>query len=137
MSVILLRAAVVAVLLTAPFLLLAMAHGKADGLLWLMFPVVLLVPVVLASLLLFAPFEALVGKMSLNANIWLPIFGAMLGASVVAVALKRSRNPHVMAKIYAGDPSTVGSMAGIILAGAVAGGAWRLSLWFLKSVHWA
>ena len=137
MIAILLRAIVVAVILTAPFVLLAISQGKADGLLWLMFPIVLLVPVVLASLLLFAPFEALVERMGLNANIWLPIFGGLLGAIVVAVALKTSKNPQVMTKLLAGDPSTVGSMAGIILTGGVVAGAWRLSLWVLKFIHWA
>jgi hypothetical protein len=81
LTLVLLRAAVVAIMLTAPFLLLAMATGKADGLIWLMFPVVLFVPVVLASLLSFAPFEALVEKMGLNANVLLPIFGALLGGN--------------------------------------------------------
>ena len=87
MSLVLLRAAVMAILLTAPFVLLAMATGKGEGLIWLMFPVILFVPVVLASILLFAPFEALVVKMGLNANILLPIFGALLGAIAVAVAV--------------------------------------------------
>ena len=137
MIAILLRAVVVAVMLTAPFVLLAISQKQAGGLLWLLFPIVLLVPVVLASLLLFAPFEALVEKMGLNANLWLPIFGGLLGAIVVAVALKTSKNPQVMTKLLAGDPSTVGAMAGIIVVGAVVGAAWRLSLWALKSLHWA
>ena len=133
----LLRAAVVAIMLTAPFLLLAMGRGKADGLLWLMFPMVLFVPVLLVSVLLFAPFEVAVEKFGLNPNIWLPVFGGLLGTIVVAIALKTSKNPQVMAKLLAGDPSTVGSMAGIIIAGAATAGAWRLSLWALKSVNWA
>ena len=137
MTLVLLRAAVVAIMLTAPFVLLAMATGKAEGLIWLMFPVVLFVPVVLASLLLFAPFEALVEKMGLNANILLPIFGALLGAIVVAVALKISNNPDVMAKLVSGDPAVAGAAAGIVLAGAGIAGVWRLSLWALKSVNWA
>jgi hypothetical protein len=132
---ILLQAVIVAVMLTAPFVLLAISQNKSGGLLWLMFPIVLLVPVVLASLLLFAPFEALVEKMGLNANIWLPVFGGLLGAVVVAVALKTSKNPQVMTDLLAGDPSIVGSMAGIILAGAVVAAAWRLSLWVLKFIH--
>ena len=126
-----------AVLLTAPFVLLAMASGKSGGLIWLMFPVVLFVPVVLASILLFAPFEALVLKMGLNANILLPIFGGLLGAFVVAVAIKTSNNPDVMGKLLSGDPAVAGAAAGIVLVGAVVAGAWRLSLWALKSVNWA
>ena len=137
MSLVLLRAAVMAILLTAPFVLLAMASGKADGLIWLMFPVVLFVPVVLASILLFAPFEALVEKLGLNANILLPIFGALLGAIVVAVALRTSNNPQAIAKLLSGDPAVVGAAAGIVLVGAVVAGVWRLSLWALKSVNWA
>ena len=137
MTLVLLRAAVVAIMLTAPFVLLAMASGKADGLIWLMFPVVLFVPVVLASLLLFAPFEALVEKLGLNANILLPIFGALLGAIVVAIALKASNNPQVMGKLLSGDPAVAGAAAGIVLVGAVVAGVWRLSLWALKSVNWA
>ena len=137
MSQVLLRAAVMAILLTAPFLLLAMASGKADGLIWLMFPVVLFVPVVLASILLLAPFEALVEKLGLNANILLPIFGGLLGAIVVAVAIKTSNNPQVMGKLLSGDPAVAGAAAGIVLVGAVVAGVWRLSLWALKSVNWA
>ena len=137
MSLVLLRAAVMAILLTAPFLLLAMATGKAEGLIWLMFPVVLFVPVVLASLLLFAPFEALVLKMGLNANILLPIFGAFLGAIVVAVALNVSNNPRVMGELLSGDPAVAGAAAGIVFVGAAIAGVWRLSLWALKSVNWA
>jgi hypothetical protein len=134
---VLLRAAVMAILLTAPFVLLAMATGKGEGLIWLMFPVILFVPVVLASILLFAPFEALVVKMGLNANILLPIFGALLGAIAVAVAVKTSNNPDVVAKLLSGDPAVAGAAAGIVLAGAAVAGVWRLSLWALKSVHWA
>jgi len=126
-----------AILLTAPFVLLAMASGKSGGLIWLMFPVVLFVPVVLGSLLLFAPFEALVEKMGLNANILLPIFGAFLGALVVAVAIKFSNNPQVMGKLLSGDPAVAGAAAGIVLVGAVVAGVWRLSLWALKFVNWA
>ena len=126
-----------AILLTAPFLLLAMASGKGDGLIWLMFPVVLFIPVVLASLLLFAPFEALVVKLGLNANILLPIFGALLGGIVVAVAIKTSGNPEVVPKLLSGDPAVAGAAAGIVLVGAVVAGVWRLSLWALKSVNWA
>jgi len=134
---VLLRAAVVTLILTAPFVLLAISHGKADGLLWLMFPIFLFVPVFLACVLLFAPFEAVVVKMGLNANILVPMFGGLLGAIVVAVALKTSKNPQVMSKLLAGDVTTVGSMAGIILAGAAVAGAWRVSLWALRSLHWA
>ena len=137
MILILCRAAVVAVMLTVPFVLLAMSSAKAGGLIWLMFPVVLFLPTLIASLLLFAPFEALVEKLGWNANILLPIFGAVLGLGVVIVALKTSKNPQVMAKLLSGDVSTVGSMIGIILTGAVIAGAWRVSLWALKSMHWA
>ena len=137
MILVLLRAAVVAVMLTAPFVLLAMAHSKANGLLWLMFPIVLFVPVLLASLLLFAPFEWAVAKLGGNANIFLPIFGGLLGAIVVTFSVKTSRNPQVMAKLLSGDPSTLGSAIGIIAAGAAIAGAWRLSLWALKYMHWA
>ena len=137
MSLVLLRAAVMAVLLTAPFVLLAMATGKAGGLIWLMFPVVLFIPVMLASFLLFAPFEVLVGKLGLNANIALPIFGAIIGAVVVAVTFRTSKSPQAMEKLLSGDVTTVGAVAGIILTGAVIAGAWRVSLWALKSIDWA
>ena len=137
MIAILLRALVVAVMLAAPFILLAISQSKSGGLLWLLFPIVLLIPVTLASLLLFAPFEALVERTGLNANLWLPIFGGLLGTVVVVAALKTSKNPQVMTKLLAGDPSTVGAMAGIIVAGAAVGAAWRLSLWALKSFNWA
>jgi hypothetical protein len=136
-TLVLLRAAAMAVMLTAPFVLLAAATQKANGLLWLLFPIVLFVPVLLTSLLLFAPFELAVTKLGGNPNIWLPIFGAFLGSIVVLVTLKMSRNPQVMAKIASGDPSTVGSMIGIVLAGALVAGAWRLSLWVLKAIGWA
>jgi hypothetical protein len=93
--------------------------------------------VLLASVLLFAPIEAAAEKLGLNPNLWLPIFGGVLGAIVVAVALKTSKNPQVMSKLLSGDPTTVGSAAGIILVGAIVAGAWRLSLWALKSAGWA
>ncbi len=134
---VLLRAAVVVVMLTAPFVLLAIATSKADGLLWLMFPIFLFVPVLLASVLLFAPFELVVEKLGGNANLLLPLFGAFLGAIVVFVAFKTSRNPHVIDRLMGGDVTTVGSVIGIVLAGALVAGAWRLSLWALKSLHWA
>jgi len=134
---VLLRAAVVAIMLTAPFLLLAMGRGKSDGLLWLLFPMFFFIPVLLASVLLFAPVEAAAEKLGLNANLWLPLFGGFLGAIVVAIAFKTSKNPQVMAKLLSGDPTTVGSAAGIILVGAAVAGAWRLSLWALKSAGWA
>ncbi|QIL02087.1 hypothetical protein G7078_04310 [Sphingomonas sinipercae] len=125
------------VILTAPFVLLAMAQGKAGGLIWLMFPVVLFVPVLLASILLLAPFEATVERFGWNANILLPIFGGLLGGLVVAVAFKISKNPQVMTKLLNGDPAIVGATAGIILTGAVIAGLWRISLWALKWMDWA
>ena len=137
MSLVLLRAAVLAVMLTAPFVLLAMATGKAGGLIWLMFPVVLFIPVVLGSLLLLAPVEVLAGKWGINANIALPVFGAVLGAIVVAVAFRTSRSGQALDKLLSGDVTTIGAVVGIILAGAVIGGAWRVSLWAVKSLNWA
>ena len=137
MSLVLLRAALMAVMLTAPFVLLAMATGKSGGLLWLLFPIVLFVPVLLASVLLFAPFEAAAGKLGVNPNIALPIFGAVLGAIVVTVTFLKSKNPQVMAKLLSGDVTTVGSVVGIVLAGALVAGAWRATLWALKSLNWA
>jgi hypothetical protein len=126
-----------AVMLSAPFVLLAVAENKADGLLWLLFPIMLLIAALLVSLLLFAPFEAVVEKLGMNANIWLPLFGGILGAIVVAVALKTSRNPQVIEKLLAGDPTTVGATVGIVAVGAAVAGAWRLSLWALRAVNWA
>jgi hypothetical protein len=137
LTLLLLRAAVVSVMLTAPFVLAALSYGKAEGMIWLMFPVVLFIPVVLGSVLLLAPLEALVTKVGLNPNIALPIFGALVGVVVVAVALSNSKNPKVMSQLLAGEPTMVGAAAGIILLGAVVGGAWRLSLWVVKSLNWA
>ena len=137
MSLLLLRAAVISLMLTAPFVLAALSYGKAEGMIWLMFPVILFIPVLLGSLILLAPFEAVVTKMGLSANIALPIFGAVVGAVVVAVALYSSKNPKVVPELLGGDPAMVGAAAGIVLLGAVVGGAWRLSLWVLKSLNWA
>lgn len=137
MSLVLLRAAMMAVMLTAPFVLLAMATGKAGGLIWLMFPVVLFIPAVLGSVLLLGPFEAAVRKLGMNANIALPIFGAVLGAIVVALAFRTSKSGQAVDKLLSGDVRTIGAVVGIILAGAVIGGAWRVSLWAVKSLDWA
>ena len=126
-----------AVMLTAPFVLLAMAQAKADGLIWLMFPIFFFIPVLLSCLLLFAPFEALVAKLGINANIALPVFGAVLGAVVVVIAFKTSKNPQVIERMLSGDAPTLAAATGIVLMGAVVAGAWRLSLWALKTVGWA
>jgi hypothetical protein len=137
LSVLLIRTAILVVLLTVPFLLLAFGQGKSDGLLWLMFPIVLFVPAVLGSFLLLAPFEALIAKLGWNANIALPIFGALLGAAVVAVALATARNSHALVRLSEGDPSTWGAMVGIVFAGAAIGVAWRATLWIAKTADWA
>ena len=126
-----------AVMLTAPFVLLAMATGKAGGLIWLMFPVVLFIPVVLGSMLLLAPIEALVGRWGINPNIALPIFGAIIGAVVVAVTFRFSKSGQAIDKLLSGDVTTICAVGGIVLAGALIGGAWRLSLWAVKSLSWA
>ena len=114
----LLRAAVMVVMLTAPFVLLAMATGKAGGLIWLMFPVVLFIPVVLGSMLLLAPIEALVGRWGINPNIALPIFGAIIGAVVVAVTFRFSKSGQAIDKLLSGDGVyLLGVAIGLQLAG--------------------
>jgi len=137
LSLLLIRTAILVVLLIAPFLLLALNEGKSDGLLWLMFPIVLFIPAVLASFLLLAPFEALVGKIGWNANIALPIFGAVIGLLVAAAAVGTSNNQVAMTRLFEGDPSTLGAMGGIIFAGAAIAAAWRATLWILRMAHWA
>jgi hypothetical protein len=98
---------------------------------------VLFIPAVLASFLLLAPFEALVGKIGWNANIALPIFGAVIGLLVAAAAVGTSNNQVAMTRLFEGDPSTLGAMGGIIFAGAAIAAAWRATLWILRMAHWA
>jgi hypothetical protein len=92
---------------------------------------------VLGSVFLLGPIEAAVGKLGMNANIALPIFGAVLGAIVVALAFRTSKSGQAVDKLLSGDVTTIGAVVGIILAGAVIGGAWRVSLWAVKSLDWA
>ena len=119
-------------MLTVPFVLLALSHGKAEGAIWLMFPVILFIPVLVGSIFLFAPFEALVVRLGLDPNIFLPLFGGVIGAAIVAIAMKFSRNPEVVAKLLRGDFPTLAATLGIILAGVLVGGIWRASSWALK-----
>jgi sterol desaturase/sphingolipid hydroxylase (fatty acid hydroxylase superfamily) len=134
---ILLRTAVTAVILTVPFVLLALSHQRAEGAIWLMFPVILFIPVLVGSLFVLAPAEALSKSFGLNPNIVLPLVGGCVGALVVAVAIKWSSNPEALNRLLSGDVTTVGAAIGIVLVGAVIGVAWRVSLWILKSLQWA
>jgi cation transport ATPase len=136
LSVILLRAAVTAVILTVPFFVLALSYGKAEGAIWLMFPVILFIPVLILCLLVFAPVEGLAKKIGLDPNVVVPIVGGCIGAVVVVLAIKFSKNPDVVSKFLRGDFNTVAAAIGIILAGAAVAGAWRVSLSVLKSLRW-
>ena len=137
MSLILLRVAVSAVILTAPFLFLAVSTGKVQGAIWLMIPFALFIPVLLISIFLLTPVEALAEKAGLDANIVVPVFGGFIGALVVAVTMKYSKDPEIISKFVHGDSTTVVAACGVVLAGAVVAGSWRLSLWVLKYLQWA
>jgi hypothetical protein len=134
---ILLRTAVTAVILTIPFVLLALSYQRAEGAIWLMFPVILFIPVLAGSLFVLAPAEALSKTFGVNPNIVVPLVGGCVGALVVAVAIKWSNNPDALDRLLSGDPTTVGAAVGIVLVGAVIGVVWRLSLWVVKSLQWA
>ena len=135
MTDILLRVLATAALLTAPFVVLAVLSGKAEGALWLMLPFILLVPILFAALVVFLPAERLSAALGLSANVTIPVLGGVLGALVAFAAFGRARE-IVLAKFVSGDLATIGAVIGIVTAGVLIGLAWRMSAWALAKWGW-
>ena len=119
---------VTAGLLLVPFILLAVASGRAEGLIWFMIPFVAMLPVLFLTSLVLMPVEALAIKYGISANTAVISAGSVLGGGVGVLALYMGRNrTEVISKLLSGDLMTIGAMLGIVLIGALVGTAWRFS----------
>jgi hypothetical protein len=87
----LLRLLISSAMLVVPFSLLAILAGRADGLIWLMFPVVYVPVFLVAALVAFIPVETMAGVWGWPEVPALVIAGAALGATVAVLAGARAR----------------------------------------------
>ena len=131
-----LRLLVMAGLLTLPFGLLAVFTGKAEGLIWLMLPFVFMLPVLFVCALIFSVFENASVSLGLPVNIVVPTVGGMIGLVVVFVA-SQARTSTFMAKLQSGSLEAIGSLAGVVLAGAVIGLVWRMTPRVIEYFGWS
>ncbi len=131
-----LRLLITAGLLLIPFVLLAIASGKADGFIWLMIPFVAMLPVLFLVSLLLAPAEALAIRHGLSADAVVIALGSIIGAIFCGVALKVNKNrAEVLDRLLSGDLQALGAILGVVAVGALVGFAWRCSARILE--HWA
>ena len=135
--IVLLRVIVTAVLIAAPFAILALASGKAEGAIWLMLPFVAAIPIFIVVLLIFLPAERLAASVGLSANLVVPMAGAAVGAAIAAAATYFGRKRDaVVAEVWAVDLATIGALVGIVLCGMMVGVAWRTSAWAVTWLGW-
>jgi hypothetical protein len=132
------RALLFAALVCVPFVLLALGQRRREGLIWLMFPFLWGVPLMLGALVVFAPLERALDERGLGhwKDVGVPLAGAALVAGVFALVAMRavsSGNPHVRrraAQRFARHPvRQVLTVAAGAVPGAVAGALWRLTDW--------
>ena len=135
MIIVLLRIAACMVIIALPFVLLAFASGKADGLLWLIFPVVAAAPALLLLALVFAPVEALADARGLPRTQTVLIAGA-IATSLVWLAfqfLSAWSQGKPVASILASGIGLRTLIIWIVL-GVLLGAIWRgsevLARWF-------
>lgn len=124
-------------MLALPFVILALGSGKAEGLIWLMFPIVLALPALALLALVFAPVEALAVAGGLSKNRTVIVAGALGGAfiwlSMVGLQAAAQGKPVL---------SVLGSTVAIrttfiwMAMGAVLGCLWRASEWLARSFGW-
>ena len=135
MNITLIRIAACLVVLVIPFALLAIASGKAEGLIWLMFPVVLAAPALFLLAIVFAPVEAIADARGISKDVAVPLSGGIAGGGIWLAMLGQSAaNRRTRAK-----PAKAGSMVvgttlvwtalGILLA-LVWRGSEYLARWF-------
>jgi hypothetical protein len=120
------RLVIMAGMLTIPFGILAILTGKAEGIIWLMIPFVLMIPVLFVCAMIFGFFEKLSASFGLPAGVVVPLVGSILGGLVVFLA-SQVRTSTLAQDIRAGSLEAIASVIGIILAGAVVGIVWRLT----------
>ena len=137
------RAVALLVLFCLPFVLLAVASGRREGALYLMFPVILALPVVLGALIVFAPLESYLDGRGLGRlkNAAVPLAGGVLVVVVLAVVAwiaTTSGNPHVRQRALDGfaryPVRQVLYVAAGAVPGAVAAALWRLTDWAVTLV---
>ena len=138
MTLILLRIVACVAMIVMPFVLLALASGRAEGALWLIFPVVLAVPALSLLALVLVPVEAVAGAHGLSKNVTVIGTGAAGGAVIWLGMLGLQASAQ-------GKPLTAALTAGLALkttviwmaVGALLGCFWRVSEWIVRSLGWA
>lgn len=120
-----LRILIMAAFLAVPFILLALAEGKAEGILWLMFPIILMLPVLLLCALVLGSVEYVSAHMGVPADLSVPAFGALIvgafGYSRLTKMHSRSQGGGSAARAY---PARI---AGFLALGTAIGLAWRVT----------
>jgi hypothetical protein len=134
--VILLRIVACMTIIALPFALLAIASGKAEGLIWLMFPIVFAIPALALLALVFVPVETLAGATGLSRNVAVISAGALGGAFIWLAlrGLQATAQGKPLASVF--DPLSLKLMLVWAVLGALLGCLWRLSEWLARSFGW-
>ena len=137
MTVILIRIAACVVLLLIPFALLALASGKAEGMIWFIFPVVLAAPALFLLAIVFAPVEALAAASGISKNVAVALAGIIGGAAIwlsFAALNARAQGKPVASLLSDGvnlRTTLIWMALGLLLAAV-----WRGSEWLARSFGW-
>lgn len=125
------------VILVLPFAFLALASGKAEGMIWLIFPVVLAAPALGLLALVFAPVEAIAAANGLSKN-FLVIIAGVVGAALIwlsLLALQASAQGKPILELIATGIALRTTLIWMAL-GALLGCIWRASEWLARTFGW-
>jgi hypothetical protein len=137
MTLLVARLLVSLALICSPFVLFVVASRKPESAIMLMFPVVGGTPVILGTLLIFAPLESYLNARGLGhlKNVAIPLAGAVLIVIVTFVGLWATGGlPKSLARISSAPVSAIGALVLLSVVGAIWGGLWRLSEWVAVKV---
>ena len=137
MTIVLIRIAACIIVLVIPFALLALASGKAEGMIWFIFPVVLAAPALFLLAIIFAPVEALAAAAGISKNLAVALAGVIGGAAIwlsFAALNARAQGKPVLSLMS--DGVTLRTTLIWMALGLLLAGVWRGSEWLAKSFGW-
>ena len=132
MTLLLARLLISAALFAVPFALMAFTSKSAHGGMWILFPLVAVVPGVLGALILFAPVEAMLDAHGLQSykNVAVPFAGALIAPIfLLAMATASGKADVLLGRIASQGANAWGPIVLWMFLGAIFGVLWRLTAW--------
>lgn len=132
---ILLRLIVAIGIIVLPFLALALLSGSAEGMIWMIFPVLFTIPALLGAVLVFAPLEWILNRQGMGhmKNTLVPLAGGLLTpAAFNLLGTVAGWNPGT--QLLSRPTATFLSFGLLAALGAIWGCYWRLTEWAAERI---